>query len=287
MLTVVIPSRGRPESLAACLDSLATSKAAYEVIVGIDDDDVRAPEYDFVRRRPNHRLVKSPRHKSLGALVNTLADMASNDSVMMLTDDYSLRSSNWVEKTLETIARLPNGVGLVFPRDGIQPGFPGVVTTTRRTRDLIGYWTIPYFPFWYADTWWDELAILSGVVDEIDLDTGPIDGRGGTIGLRDVGFWTGFFEVLRPDRVRDAEKIASVAFADFPDVLGRIKAETRLRQEMCFAKTIYLRDPLNHQRWKEREEGEPSPRYETLKAEAVRMWEESILANGRLLHMGG
>jgi glycosyltransferase involved in cell wall biosynthesis len=287
MLTVVVPSRGRPESLAACLESLATSKAEYEVIVGIDDDDVRAPEYDFVRKRKNHRLVQSPRHKSLGALVNRLADTAGGHAVMMFTDDYIVHDSQWVEKTLETIARLPNEVGLVFPRDGLQPGFPGVVTTTRKTRDLIGYWTIDYFPFWYADTWWDELAILSGVVHEIDLDTGPINGRGGTIGLRDVGFWTGFFEVLRPDRVRDAAKIAAAAYVDHPDVYARIKAETRLRQEMCFAKTIYLRDPLNHQRWTERVEGEPSPRYRVLKAEAEVMWEEAVLANGRVLHMGG
>ncbi|HUO94273.1 MAG TPA: glycosyltransferase family A protein [Rhizomicrobium sp.] len=287
MLSVVIPSRGRPESLARCLESLATTKSEYEVIVGIDDDDVRARDYDFVRQRKNHRLIQSPRQKSLGALVNRLADMASGETVMMFTDDYRLHSHDWVEKTLAAIARLPNGVGLVFPRDGIQPGFPGVVTTTRKTRDLIGYWTVDYFPFWYADTWWDELAILSGVVDEIDLDTGPIDGRGGTIGLRDVGFWTGFFEVLRPDRIRDAAKIAAAAFADHPDVHARIKAETRLRQEMCFAKTVYLRDPVNHERWKAREEGEPSPRYLALKAEAERIWEKAALANQWMLHVGG
>lgn len=266
-MSVIIPSRGRPMGLLRAVRSCGNGA---EVIVGLDDDDALEPKANEMLRGMSHVFaVVMPRHKTLGALANALARRSRGQYLFFLADDYVIDEPDWVARLTDAASALPNRIGVLFPADPLHPGFPGQPIISRRVFDTLGYFMSPHFPFWFADTWWDEIGRMSGLLAGAGFSVHAPDGKGETHGMADLAFWVDFFERTRLLRVRDALKLGGMAFKDWR---ARLAADVS-SQQMCALRTEHLRDPIFLERWSKKGDAPPSERYLEAKADAERVLE--------------
>jgi glycosyltransferase involved in cell wall biosynthesis len=274
LISVLIPERGRPEKLERLICSLlsATYSNQIEILVQIDDDDEawkdRTPfEHSFTR------YLRRPRAPTLGEKLNQLANEAKGDLLLFLSNDMQMDTPGWPAKCREAAKKLPNGIGIAYVRDNqLHPGHAAYWMMTRRMFEGAGFFAPPWFPYWFVDTWWDEIGTLTGIKIEIDADVSPQEpGRGDTIGGRpDLGFWARFFEDTRPLRLRDAAQMMQAAFGQEPPQSLPLLIE---REKMCVAATAHLHTPAFQNRWGT-QETKLTPAYVEAKAIAEKMRED-------------
>ena len=97
-LSVLLPTRGRPEKLARMLDSLfalAARPEAVEAVLRIDDDDRDTQVVDF--RRWNCQVVIGPR-QSMGALNTACLNAMRHDLFVTSNDDLIVRTEGWDQR---------------------------------------------------------------------------------------------------------------------------------------------------------------------------------------------
>jgi hypothetical protein len=92
-ISVLVPSRERPELLKASIESLGDGDL--ELLVALDEDDPRLAGYAGI----GSTHVVGPRHgyTSLQNYYNELADRATGDWLMIWNDDCLMRTPNWIE----------------------------------------------------------------------------------------------------------------------------------------------------------------------------------------------
>lgn len=96
-ISVMIPARGRPEKLAAAVESLlSTAKHpnAIEVLVRVDDDEKQ------ILQAPRTTIVSGPCHgyQNLFKYYNELASQSKGDWLLIWNDDAEMQSADWDEK---------------------------------------------------------------------------------------------------------------------------------------------------------------------------------------------
>ncbi|CCQ89792.1 hypothetical protein NITGR_170049 [Nitrospina gracilis 3/211] len=116
-ISVLMPTRHRPEQAARCIASLvetATHPEALEVVVYVDDDD---PESHALDRNDIafHRIV-GPR-LNLGALNSACLQQATGDILGAVNDDVVVRTQGWDDRLRAIHARFPDGIYLAYPND--------------------------------------------------------------------------------------------------------------------------------------------------------------------------
>jgi GT2 family glycosyltransferase len=96
LVSVVVPTRDRPDRLRACLAALeAQSAASFEVVV-VDDGSQRAAAVrDVVATAPHARLVRSPGRGPAAA--RNLGAAAAKAPVVCFTDDDCRPEPGWVD----------------------------------------------------------------------------------------------------------------------------------------------------------------------------------------------
>lgn len=282
-VSVLIPSRGRPAMLARCVASLVDNKgdAKIEIIIGLDDDDPQAEAYAAAMEKAGGAvtIVTAPRPKSMGGIVTDLAAKASGRWLMAFVDDCVISTPDWPARIEEAGAELPRRVGVLYLRDEFHSGFASFPVISRDVVKALGYFHVPYFAFWFNDTWWDEIGTMLGLKRELPIVLEMPEGRGKTRGLREVAFWAQFFNELRPQRLRDAFTLLKLAYDETDPEVGKFGAYLGTRQRTCAEKIGPLLNPRVAEHF-EREQagGEPSEHYDTLKAEAQSMMDQ-IRAN--------
>jgi glycosyltransferase involved in cell wall biosynthesis len=119
LLSIVVPSRGRPGQLRRFLDSLgetADQPGRLEVVLVADDDDA---ETQAVRHgRVALRLVVVPRGLTMGALNARGYDASSGDYVMLCNDDVIVKTRGWDTRIEGVFRSFPDGVALAHVNDG-------------------------------------------------------------------------------------------------------------------------------------------------------------------------
>ena len=275
MISVLIPERGRPEMLDRLICSLIDTAGGHdriEIVVQIDDDDDawkdRTP-FEHVHTR----YLRRPRAPTLGEKLNQLANEAKGDLLWFISNDMLMDTHGWPEKFRAAAEKLPGGIGIAYVRDNqLHPGHAAYWMMTRRMFEGGGLFAPPWFPYWFVDTWWDEIGVLTGIKVEIDADVSPQEiGRTETIGGRpDLGFWARFFEDTRPMRLRDAAQMMKAAFGQDPPQSLPLLVE---REKMCVAATAHLHTPAFQNRWGTAA-AEVTPAYVEAKAIAEKMREE-------------
>src|SRR5690606_5015610 len=95
-----------------------------------------------------------------------------------------------------------------------------------------GFVHAPFFPFWFTDTWNDEIGDMAGMKAELPIKVSPPEGRGKTHGLRDIAFWAGLFNSFRPHRAEVAHCLIDAAY---PDGILKAAAKCKLqeRENIC------------------------------------------------------
>ena len=117
LLSLIVPTRGRPAQLRRMLDSLA--RTAYhperiEVVLVVDADD---PASLARHPRLTVRHVVVPAGRTMGVMNNAGFDASTGAYVMLLNDDVIARTPGWDATALACFRRFPDPFVLVHVND--------------------------------------------------------------------------------------------------------------------------------------------------------------------------
>jgi hypothetical protein len=202
-ISVLVPSRERPELLARSIESLGTGDL--EVIVALDEDDPRLPDYDGLGT-----AMVGPRHgyRSLQRYYNSLAARANGEWLLLWNDDCVMKTHDWIEIVHSHDGRIV----VLNPRTNhdnwridmnVFPIFP------RKMVELMGHVSLSR----HNDSWIEYVAREAGIMirvpiliyhDRADLTGNNDDAVYSSRTLDHEGFHS---EELERARARDVAKI--------------------------------------------------------------------------------
>lgn len=156
MISLLIPTRKRPDNLRRLIDSLReTSSFMPDICCYVDSDDDSYSPLDF----PEVRFVGGERMVFSG-MWNRCAQIATGDILMMAADDMAFRTCYWdgmIERAFEECPDkilMVHGDDLGFGRDrfGVFP------VIHRRWYEAVGYFCPPGYSADYCDTHLNDVA---------------------------------------------------------------------------------------------------------------------------------
>lgn len=157
LLSVIFPSRGRIEKLAASVDSLlslATRPNQIEVLVRMDKDD---PTVGAVVQSLPATIIVGERlngYWSMDTFWNELGRLAQGEWFVTWNDDTKMRTPGWDE-----IIRSQPPAAILIPEDNSTTyGWPAFPIINRKVQDRLGHLT--RFPG--IDTWMHGVIIAPG-----------------------------------------------------------------------------------------------------------------------------
>lgn len=218
---VCLVSRGSPASLEMVirgLKLLASEENNIKYVVGIDDDDL-ATGVRMQRAFDNDNSVMlsiSPRPLSVGSIWNKCVKAIDAEVYMLVGDDTLCLTQNW-DQMLVLISKkhMVTSAHCAFsPDSAVFPIF------RKEWLDAAGYLFPEHFPFWFNDTWWQELSNFTfGEKTTVYRDISFGGKVGKTQNMRDVDFWWGFFNATRIVRLKEAAIIRQKLFLPAVDLL--------------------------------------------------------------------
>lgn len=201
-ISVLIPSRGRPEMLKMtvnALDHLASegNKITYCIAADVDDVATHLAANDLARKAGNVNVITMDRPAGIGRMYNELARLNPADAYLPFADDVLPLVQDWDVKIAQGVAQYP----LLAWHDHFNGQFPSYPIISKAWYEAAGTIFPEYFPFWYNDTWINEIVtMVTGQRIPIATDM-PLGGRRGkTTRLRDLGVWADFFRETRTER---------------------------------------------------------------------------------------
>lgn len=209
-ISVLIPSRGRPQQLikaVTALQNLASGLHQITYAVGCDSDDpdtVRA----CVVLGQGVRAYVLQRRGSLGQIVNILSEQAPADVYCSYADDLEMREPGWDQLIADALEDHPDWV-LWFKAKVV-----GAHTTYAIVPDVwkraAGRIFTDYFPYWFDDAWLTQLwQYARGRDSWVAVDADLVDdSHGKTHRLHDYPFWEQFFWDRDGERLAEAARIA-------------------------------------------------------------------------------
>ncbi|MEX2253639.1 MAG: glycosyltransferase family A protein [Thermoleophilaceae bacterium] len=159
MISILVPSRGRPHNLARLVYSLAETTAGdWEALVRIDQDDPERVAYRQVAAVDARVVVHEGPRGVLSGYWNELAGSAAGEILMMGADDLVFRTPKWDGIICDAFP--PDRLALVH---GDDLGDRGKTFAThgfvhRRWVEVTGQFVPPIFVADYADRWLNDVA---------------------------------------------------------------------------------------------------------------------------------
>jgi len=156
-ISVLCPSRGRPEKAKRMLDSIYATKngSEVEVLFYLNEDDPRLQEYPLDDKRCIVHIGKdSPPAWSW----NWLAGKATGDLLMLMGDDNIFTTPCWDEKYIEAAKQYPDGIFVISCPDGRTKDGNPHPTVGRGWVNTLGYFVPPIFLHWFVDSWTQYMA---------------------------------------------------------------------------------------------------------------------------------
>jgi glycosyltransferase involved in cell wall biosynthesis len=164
-ISIVLPTRNRPESLERLYLSAMTTAAHPENVefcVYVDDDDARTIEKLNLLNKPNIQATIGPR-VVLSSMWDIAAKKATGEVFLQSGDDCIFRSWNWDVYVAAAFRGSSDRLIVVHGRDGLHDDKFGTHPFIhRRWIDTVGYFIAPYFSSDYGDTWLNDLANALG-----------------------------------------------------------------------------------------------------------------------------
>lgn len=158
MISILVPSRGRPDQLARMIDSArATAAGPVEVVARLDDDDPALQQYEekLIGRAS---MIVGPR-TVLSIYWNECWERAAGPVFHHAGDDLIYRTDGWDRLVLDAFAACEDRIVFVYGRDGYQDerlGTHGFLH--QRWTDAVGYFVPPHFSSDFNDVWITEVA---------------------------------------------------------------------------------------------------------------------------------
>lgn len=157
---------------------------------------------------------------------NRLCIPGEADFYVLYGDDIVCISPCW-DTILE---RKSKNKLLIFWNDVGNPGAAGAFIVSDAWLRACGYALPIYFPYWFGDTWMDELrAFVTGAERGIDEAMRLYIPKGKTTGMQELDFWWGFFNATRPLRIVEAERIY-IATCPLETALTQEEFQTRAQE---------------------------------------------------------
>ncbi|MFZ1983525.1 MAG: hypothetical protein WAU91_03875, partial [Desulfatitalea sp.] len=217
-ITILIPTRKRTEFLKGMCDSLeqkTQDKNQIDLWLYVDHDDeetrvfieggaLEAYSYKI-------RWIIGERTCSQGEMVNILWRNCDSGAGIYfpLPDDYCILTSAWDQVVRDAFNRSNSRILLPYVDEPV--GAPGQMLLPIMSAEWInclGRILTEYFPFWFDDSWLDEVAQQIGRRVKIALRMEPQQGgKGKTIRMRNLPFWHKFYLHMADERRLDADKL--------------------------------------------------------------------------------
>ena len=154
MLSVLMPSRGRPQECKRAYESaLKTAKGSIEILVYLDNDDATLSAYETPHTvGPPLRCAQANRE---------LLKVAKGDLFYFGSDDQVWETVGWDTRLAELMP--DDGLSVLYPRD-MEKGQKGMNPVwSRKFADLFGHYP-DYFVHFGPDTWLIDIARRAGTL---------------------------------------------------------------------------------------------------------------------------
>lgn len=170
-LTVIVPSRGRPEAAHELAEAFwSTFTADTELVFALDGDDETAGDYPQQGCRIVFALAPSTMVKTLNyAALLTAApphgcsQVAPPFAIGFMGDDHRPRTVGWDGLYLDGLRKL--GTGLVYGDDLFQhERLPSQIAMTTDIVRALGYMAPEGFRHLFVDDWWMALGKAAGCI---------------------------------------------------------------------------------------------------------------------------
>jgi len=185
-MAIIVPSRGRPESIRELVASLEETKTSSQLFVVVDDDDPTLEQYENLAAELDFNYIITEREgkgmaKPLNKAANLLCEQGWYDHFCFLGDDHRPRTIDW---DMELINKLDwMETGLVYGNDLLQgEQLPTAVAMTGNIVKELGGMVPPNMIHLYLDNFWlqlgrdlDAIAYLPEVIIE---HMHPVAGKG-------------------------------------------------------------------------------------------------------------
>jgi hypothetical protein len=179
MISVVCPSRGRPQLAKRMIDSLLKNPGCeVEILLYLNEDDTKLQEYKNLI--DNKYYLIGP-DRSPGYSWNLLAQQAKYDIIFLMGDDAYNTTDNWGEIVLKTFDLYKDKIVMVVPdikRISKKEFCPHFLLHKNWIKTL-GYFIPPHFHQHYVDSWTREVAkalnryiLLKNFVVPIEMEVG-------------------------------------------------------------------------------------------------------------------
>lgn len=222
MISVLLPTRGRPNSVARLLDSAReTAATEVEFVVYVDEDDHTIERTRDVLHRHAANVVIGPRDV-LSKMWNICWEHARHDVVMQCGDDIVFRSDDWDLRVLEEFDASVDKILFVHGDDGFQHERIGTHGFLHRNWiETVGYFVPPYFSSDYNDLWLTEVADALGrrryLPEVVTEHMHPVAGKGSwdqthqeRLERHQRDDVDGLYRRLAPKRAADVAKLREV-----------------------------------------------------------------------------
>lgn len=129
-VSIMIPTRDGADVLKTCIDSIyeKTSYSNFEIIIG-DNNSEKEETFDYFKEiqeeHSNIRIVRIESPFNFSYINNRMAETATGDYLLLLNNDTSVITSDWLEKMLSYASQKhvgSVGVRLWYPDGTIQHG---------------------------------------------------------------------------------------------------------------------------------------------------------------------
>lgn len=158
-LLVIVPSRSRPQNIAALWDAWqTTSTDAADLLVAADDDDPTLAEYKQVCADRGIELTVGPRLRMCPTLNKVAVQRSPHYFALgFMGDDHRPRSSGWQDAYLDALRDL--GTGFVYGNDLLAgERLPTQVAMTSDIVQTLGWMAPPGLKHLWCDNSWIDLG---------------------------------------------------------------------------------------------------------------------------------
>ena len=215
-ICLIMATRGRPQMLAivfAALKAHTVQKEKVSLWLYVDEDDAvtRKAIADGTLSDAGVQL-----HWHIGQQTSGLGQMQqilwqvsgrTAEIFMVLGDDVRFDTPGWDNILRETAAKFPDGIFLASPHDPMTADTCTYPVFGWRWLETLQSLFCGHFPFWYDDRWVHQIGEMAGRYAWLPIVVQPVGGKGKTRRMRDVPFWTRFFQLALDERKTSAKKL--------------------------------------------------------------------------------
>ena len=161
-ISILVPTKNRIHNIDRLIStslSKARNPSKIEIIFYVDNDDYTSQQHINSLKNDNIFWTTSEQKVLFSDMWNYAFLKSRGEYVMLCGDDVTFITQNWDEYIEQAFEQYEDKIVYVVPNDGNAGNNLGVHGfLNRKWVDIVGFFTPPYFAYWYADTWIDNVA---------------------------------------------------------------------------------------------------------------------------------